>query len=105
MNAEHRTWKLALELLERDLEDAVRLLERGVDPLHDPRDLKWRPPVVHGPIPDDLVERARRLADRQQVVTAQLARATARTKAELERAPYPHASQPMGLPAYFDVSA
>lgn len=105
MSSDRRTWIQALELLERDLDDAVRLLERGADPQHDPRALSWRPPVVRGPIPDDLVERARRLADRQQVVTDQLARAAATAKTELERAPYPPASQPMGMPAYVDVSA
>lgn len=105
MNPEHRTWTQALELLERDLDDAVRLLERGVDPTHDPRALLWRPPVVRGQLPDDLLERAQRLVERQELVRAQLERAAATAKAELDGSPYPHASQPMGLPAYFDVSA
>jgi hypothetical protein len=64
----HADWVLALDRLEVD----VLLAERLVRSL-DPAPLQeWRPPLLTGPMPDDLVDRATAILRRQEAVLAAL---------------------------------
>ncbi|MGH3497786.1 MAG: hypothetical protein ACRDP1_10015 [Nocardioidaceae bacterium] len=58
----HRAWVSALDALEQDVDDAERLLAANATP--EPQ-VTWQPPLVHGPMPQDLLPRARLLLDRQ----------------------------------------
>ena len=69
---EHLHWETALDRLELDVLLAERML---AEPARDHRltHEPWDEPTLSGPIPADLVERARSLRDRQARVEAQRA--------------------------------
>ena len=70
-SGEHLHWETALDRLELDVLLAERML---ADPAgsHRPTHEPWDEPTLSGPIPADLVERAKALRDRQARVEAQL---------------------------------
>ena len=62
-------WEAALDELELSLDEAERLLEdRIADEVVTPRG--WVPPAIPAPLPAPLVQRARDLQARQQLVLA-----------------------------------
>ncbi len=64
----HLHWETALDRLELDIINAERRLTDPDAPDPEP----WDEPQLTGPMPDDLVERARGLLERQRVVREQM---------------------------------
>ena len=93
-------WEDTLDALERAVQAAARLAARpgSAGPL--PAPTAWVPPVPDGPLPPALLDRARDLLRRQAEVSQDLARAAARTRAELAGL-----DRPAPVAAYVDVSA
>ncbi|GAB7189384.1 hypothetical protein NUM3379_00900 [Kineococcus sp. NUM-3379] len=85
----HVAWVAALDDLELDVaaaEDLLRALHAQEDlpesAVSDP-DLEWRTPPLVGPVPSDLVGRARTLAAAQIRVAEELARAVVEARSHL----------------------
>jgi hypothetical protein len=98
----HLIWETALDRLELDVLRAERMV---ANPAH--YDLEpWDEPLVDGPLPADLVERALDLRDRQQQVQTKLSEALqtlGRQSAFTERVD--RATGRVGHAVYVDVSA
>lgn len=72
-------WEAELERLEREVLRTERLLA-GAEPL--PAEA-WTPPTLAGPVPDDLVSRARDLLERQDRAGTALREALASAQRQL----------------------
>lgn len=97
----HEAWAAALDELELSLDQAERLLEAH-DPVPPP---VWQPPALVGPVPDQHVERARRLLDRHLRVTREIATSLAATRQQLQLTQRLADDRPHGGPIYVDVTA
>jgi hypothetical protein len=64
----HDAWVAALDALELDVTTAESLLRERSVAAPSP----WTPPTLHGPLPQDLLPRARLLLDRQLTVSRQI---------------------------------
>ena len=99
---QHLIWETALDRLELDVLRAERMV---ANPAH--YDLEpWDEPLVEGPLPDDLVERALELRARPQDVQTKLTEALAtlnRQSAFTERVD--RATARATRPVYLDVTA
>jgi hypothetical protein len=94
-----RDWSAALDAFEARLSDQLQALSAGGDPIIAP----FVPPVMAGPLPDHLVERAQMLLGRCRDIEADLEMALADVLTALQRAaeqPAPSAEQQQ--PVYFD---
>ena len=94
-------WEATLDRLERDLELAESFLASGQAPTPEP----WQVPVLDGPMPDELLPRAREILRRQAAVKEALRAAlstTDRQRTLTERVSL--GSGPVA-PAYVDFSA
>ena len=100
---QHLIWETALDRLELDVLRAEQMIARNPAP----HDLDhWDEPLVEGPLPADLLDRALELRARQQAVQRQLAQALqalSRQSAFTDRVDRATARQ--SAPVYVDVSA
>jgi hypothetical protein len=78
-----RGWERALDDCEARLDAAGALLERGGAPAVNP----FSTPAVTGPIPTELVDRARLIVDRGEALEQQLTDRQQVIRAELRRLP------------------
>lgn len=95
-------WEVELDRIELDVLRAERALENGAVLRTDPWDL----PVDHGPLPEELLERAVGILARQRVVTARIAEqlgVTLRQQDVVDRVG--RTSLLTNLPIHLDVSA
>ena len=98
-------WESALDDLELTLEETEHLL-RGEHP--PPQDGPvWTPPVLPGPLPPEMADRARALLARQQDVIARTAQAahSARTSVKMVDRLTDHSTPTRRTSLYVDVSA
>lgn len=105
MHDDHLAWAEVLDQLERDAEMMERLAgsdapEAGFQPA------PWEPPAIRGPLPDELLDRAREVQRRQDAARAALTEALAavRDRQRLSRRPAALPVTP-ARPAYVDISA
>lgn len=97
-----RAWETELDRIELDVLRAERALASGQMLVHD----EWDRPVDHGPLPEELRERAEAILARQHVVLEQMTAllgATRRHQAvvdAVERA----SARPAAAPVYLDVT-
>ena len=98
-------WESALDDLELTLEETEHLL-RGEHP-HPQDGPAWTPPVLPGPLPPDMADRARELLARQQDVIARTAQAahSARTSVKMVDRLTDHSTPTRRTSLYVDVSA
>jgi hypothetical protein len=98
------SWASVLDRLERDLECAERGVEQGVEQGAELG--AWQPPTGLGPLPPELGERARRLAQRQQGAVERVWQALASTGQRLaaSRRTGPPATR-KGTSVYVDTTA
>lgn len=108
----HLAWETTLDRLELDVLVGARLLAATDDALDEGTELPhlhdWEQPGDHGPIPDDLVGRAREIHARQVEVQHRLATAMAETRrrhAATERAPGGTYGSTAAPAAYLDLQA
>lgn len=103
-----RAWQEVLDRLERDVQATEQLAVAAASspvPIA-PEPAPWQPPQLDGPLPDQLLGRAREIHLRQTRAKAALSAALEKSRAEQQatrsarRAP---AATP--APAYIDVSA
>ena len=100
---QHLIWETALDRLELDVLRAEQMLSRHPAP-HDPE--PWDEPLVDGPLPHDLLDRALDLRARQEAIQRQLAQALQALSRQsaftdrVDRATARHSG-----PVYVDVSA
>ena len=95
----------ALDRLELDVDEAEALLasnqpEPPVDPLAD-----WTPPPVRGPMPADLVPRARLVLERQLAVTHLLTQRLASNTQQQRLARAVRETGQPDIPVYLDITA
>ena len=95
-------WVAALDQLEMDLALAERLLASASDPVL-PR--QWEPPNLRGPMPDDLVPRARLLHERQLATARQIALAASATRRQAALAAKVTDTVTPDVPVYLDITA
>ena len=94
-------WEAALDRLEVDVELAEQLLAAATPVLPQP----WEPPNLRGPMPDDLLPRARLLHERQLATARQIALAAAATKRQVALAAKVTATITPDVPVYLDITA
>jgi hypothetical protein len=95
-------WEIELDRLELDVIRAERLL-KGLQAL--PTE-PWCPPVVPGPMPADLAQRARDLMDRQDRTAARLRESLAAAQQQITYADrVTEALSRPTAPVYLDVEA
>ena len=94
-------WEAALDRLEMDVELAEQLLVAAT-PVP-PR--AWEPPNLRGPMPDDLVPRARLLHERQLATAREIALAAAATRRQAALAAKVTDTITPDVPVYLDVTA
>jgi hypothetical protein len=82
METFHEAWRAALDELEVDLATAEQTLR--LDRISEQPRRAWTPPSGLGPIPADLVVRARALRDRQLEVSRRLAESVALSRRQLD---------------------
>lgn len=105
-----RAWEQVLDRLEADLADTEALLSAPEPLLTAPAPVPWESPALDGPLPDELLPRARDLHQRQTAVREALAAALADTRARRDRIRPSAGSGSTGSTgtrqaAYVDVSA
>lgn len=97
-------WAEVLDRLERDVAQSEELARTGgqARPVE-----AWVPPVLRGPLPDELLDRARTLLDRQLAARSVLAAQVLENRAQQQAHPAPRhgAHAATAAPAYVDVSA
>lgn len=99
----HRAWSDVLDLLEHDVATSELLAREP----HAPEPVPWTPPPIEGPVPADLLPRARELQRRQALAAAALrdaCTATARQRAFTERVTGT-AGTALAVSAYVDLTA
>jgi hypothetical protein len=94
-------WESALDRLELDVQVAEQLLAAHTAPVPQP----WEPPSLRGPMPDDLLPRARLLHERQLAVTRDLALAATSTRRHVALTARLTGTAPAEVPVYLDVTA
>jgi hypothetical protein len=101
-----RAWAEVLDRLERDVEVTEQLVRAASTPIVAPEPVAWQPPVLDGPLPDELLGRAREIHQRQTRAKAALSAALAESRAKQQagRSVRPAAAAPAAA-AYVDVSA
>jgi len=95
-------WESALDRLEMDVALAERLLAAASEPAP-PQ--PWEPPNLRGPMPDDLLPRARLLHERQLAATRQIALAAAATRRQVALAAKVTDTVTPDVPVYLDITA
>jgi len=95
-------WEAALDRLEMDVALAEQLLASAAD-LATPQ--PWQPPSLRGPMPDDLVPRARLLHERQLAAARQIALAAAATRRQAALAARVTDTVTPDVPVYLDITA
>ena len=95
-------WEAALDRLEMDVALAEQLLASAGE-LTPPQ--PWQPPNLRGPLPDDLVPRARLLHERQLATARQIALAAAATKRQAALAAKVTDTITPDVPVYLDITA
>jgi hypothetical protein len=93
------SWSETLDQLEARLDDAARALERPSDSVTP----AFEPPAELGPLPAELVPRARGLLTRGSALEQQLTAAAATLRTELHR--LPRRPSPRGATARFEIDA
>lgn len=94
-------WEAALDRLELDVALAERLLAASEPALPQP----WEPPHVRGPLPEDLLPRARLLHERQLATARDIALAAASTRRQAALTARVSQTLPPEVPVYLDVTA
>lgn len=99
-------WTEVLDRLERDVEATEQLARATSTPLVAPEPSPWQPPYLDGPLPDELLGRAREIHERQTRAKAVLAAALEQSRVQQQtgRAGRTVATAPAAA-AYVDVSA
>lgn len=98
----HLHWETVLDRLELDLLQSERKLANPDAPDPEP----WSAPTMPGPIPADLVDRARDILARQQEVRDKLAVAALSLRRHEDfAAKVDRAVTPTGRPVYLDIEA
>ncbi len=102
MDSFHDAWCAALDELEVDLRAAEQtlVLDRIAETPRPP----WTPPSGLGPMPADLIERARALHARQLEVSRRLAEGVALSRSQLQATRRVH-QRAESAPVYLDVPA
>ena len=105
LDRNRRAWTEVLDRLEGDVEALEASLHSGAVSAP-PTPSPWQPPELDGPLPDDLLDRARDIHQRQTSARTALAEALveARARQELARRPV-RPSRTLAAAAYVDVSA
>lgn len=99
-----RAWTEVLDRLERDVEATEQLAAAAELPAVLPEPAPWQAPELDGPLPDQLLARARGIHQRQTAAKTALGRAIARSRAQ-QQSLRPRAAGGSPTPAYLDVSA
>ncbi len=94
-------WEAALDRLELDVGLAEQLLVSATPVLPQP----WEPPTVRGPMPDDLVPRARLLHERQLAAAQKITLAASATRRQAALAAKVTDTITPDVPVYLDVTA
>lgn len=94
-------WESALDRLELDVELAEQLLVSATPVPPQP----WEPPNLRGPMPEDLVPRARLLHERQLAAARDLALGAAANRRQVALANKVTATVPAEVPVYLDIIA
>jgi hypothetical protein len=94
-------WEAALDRLELDVELAEQLLVSSAPVMPQP----WEPPNLRGPMPDDLVPRARLLHERQLTAAHRITLAAAATRRQAALATKVTDTYTADVPVYLDVTA
>jgi uncharacterized membrane protein YccC len=92
-------WEAALDRLEMDVEVAEQLLVSAT-PVPQP----WQPPNLRGPMPEDLMPRARLLHERQLRAARDIALAAAATRRHAALAAKVTDTYAADVPVYLDVT-
>lgn len=94
-------WEAALDRLAMDVELAEQLLSSATAVLPEP----WEPPTLRGPMPDDLLPRARLLHERQLAAAQKIALAAAASRRQAALAAKVTDTITPDVPVYLDVNA
>ena len=94
-------WEAALDRLELDVELAEQLLVAATPVPPQP----WQPPALRGPMPEDLMPRARLLHERQLAAARDLALAAAANRRQVALANKVTDTYTADVPVYLDVTA
>jgi hypothetical protein len=93
-------WEAALDRLELDVELAEQLLVSAESVLPEP----WEPPNLRGPMPDDLLPRARLLHERQLKAARDIALAASASRRQAALAAKVTDTYAVDVPVYLDVT-
>ncbi len=94
-------WEAALDRLQMDVELAEQLLVSATPLPPQP----WQPPNLRGPMPDDLMPRARLLHERQLAAARDIALAASATRRQVALANKVTDTYAADVPVYLDVTA
>jgi hypothetical protein len=94
-------WEAALDRLEMDVELAEQLLVSATPVPPQP----WQPPNLRGPMPDDLLPRARLLHERQLAAARDIALAAAATRRQVALTNKVTDTYIADVPVYLDITA
>lgn len=94
-------WEAALDRLELDVELAEQMLTSSAPALPEP----WEPPNLRGPMPDDLLPRARLLHERQLAAARDIALAATANRRHVALTSKLSSTVPPDVPVYLDVTA
>ncbi|HEX2174464.1 MAG TPA: hypothetical protein VHG70_01020 [Nocardioidaceae bacterium] len=94
-------WETALDQLEMDVELAEQLLVSATPAPPQP----WQPPNLRGPMPDDLLPRARLLHERQLAAARDIALAAAATRRQVALTNKVTDTYAADVPVYLDITA
>ncbi|MDQ4008771.1 MAG: hypothetical protein M3211_11805 [Actinomycetota bacterium] len=94
-------WEAALDQLEMDVGLAEQLLVSATPIPPQP----WQPPTLRGPMPDDLLPRARLLHERQLAAARDIALAAAATRRHVAFTNKVADTYSADVPVYLDVTA
>jgi hypothetical protein len=101
-NPSFRTeWEAALDRLEMDVALAEQLLVSATPVPPQP----WQPPNLRGPMPQDLLPRARLLHERQLAAARDIALAATATRRQVALAGKVTDTYTADVPVYLDVTA
>jgi hypothetical protein len=94
-------WEAALDRLEMDVELAERLLVSNTPVPPEP----WEPPTLRGPMPEDLLPRARLLHERQLAAARDITLAASANRRQVALTARLTAVVPPDVPVYLDITA
>ena len=97
----HNAWVAELDRLELDLQVAERMLHSNqVEPLP-----TWTEPTMHGPMPEDLLPRARLILEQQLAVAHALTQKASSSAQQLQLTERLRGSMRPDIPVYVDLQA